>query len=294
MVITLGGRAQWTGNNTDDHHNPAAYARDHKNRMVHAYDVGVRQPLGSAFSMYGKFGRSFRVATVDETYNQYGGLDPSGDSMVTLLKPQTAHTGELGMEYRQGTLHARTSIYRTDLNNEISYMTIPDPNLFFGYNINLPPTRRQGVEVEGSWTPLDRVDLFGSYTFIDAKFREGSFLGTSVAGKTVPLVPQHAASAGSTFRLTPNTRFATTVNYVGEQIYDNDQVNSFGRRMPSYATVDFKATHQMGGVLMSLALNNLLDQKYYTYGIRNNAGTSFNAYPARERNVWITVKYQFK
>ena len=183
------------------------------------------------------------------------------------------------------------------LDNVATAQANPDstqPFAPFTNNINLPPTRRQGVEVEGSWTPLDRVDLFGSYTFIDAKFREGSFLGTSVAGKTVPLVPQHAASAGSTFRLTPNTRFATTVNYVGEQIYDNDQVNSFGRRMPSYATVDFKATHQMGGVLMSLALNNLLDQKYYTYGIRNNAGTSFNAYPARERNVWITVKYQFK
>ena len=295
-VITLGGRAQWTGNNTDDHFNPAAYARDHKNRMVHAYDVGVRQPLGSAFSMYGKFGRSFRVATVDETYSQFA--PPAYvDSMVTLLKPQTAHTGELGMEYRQGTAHVRTSVFRTELNNEISYLVISDstqPFAPFTNNINLPPTRRQGVEVEGSWTPLDRVDLFGSYTFIDAKFREGSFEGTNVSGKTVPLVPQHAVSAGSTFRLTPNTRFATTVNYVGEQVYDNDQVNSFGRRMPSYATVDFKATHQMGGVLMSLALNNLLDQKYYTYGIRNNAGTSFNAYPARERNVWITVKYQFK
>jgi len=295
-VISLGGRAQWTDNKADDQFNPAAYARDQKNRMLHAYDVGVRQPLSSAFSLYGKFGRSFRIVTVDEVYSQFGGPPPLFDSMVTLLRPQTAHTGELGMEYRQGTVHARTSIYRTDLNNEIGYMVISDatqPFPPFTNNINLPPTRRQGVEFEGSWTPFDKLDLFGSYTFNDARFREGVFGGANVAGKTVPLVPQHRASAGGTFRLTPNTRFAATMNYVGEQVYDNDQANSFGRRMPDYTTVDFKAMHQMGNLSLSLALNNLFDQKYYSYAIRNNAGTSFNAYPARERNVWLTVRYQF-
>lgn len=293
-IISLGGRAQWTGNKADDGLNPAAYARDQVSRMLHAYDVGVRQPVGSAFSLYGKFGRSFRIATVDEIYSQFGST--AYDSIVTLLRPQTAHTGELGMEYRQGTVHARTSIYRTELNNEIGYMVISDSTKSFSpfsNNINLPPTRRQGIEFEGSWTPLDKLDLFGSYTFNDAHFREGTFGGANVAGKTVPLVPRHRASAGGTFRLTPNTRFAATMNYVGEQVYDNDQVNSFGRRMPDYTTVDFKAMHQMGNLSLSLALNNLFDQKYYSYGIRRNDGTSFNAYPARERNVWLSVKYQF-
>ena len=83
------------------------------------------------------------------------------------------------------------------------------------------------------------------------------------------------------------------MNYVGEQLFDNDQANTATRRMPDYMTVDLKVTHQLNKLLLSMAVNNLFDEKYFSYGIRNAAGTSFNALPARERNVWLTVKYQF-
>jgi iron complex outermembrane receptor protein len=255
---------------------------------VHAYDVGVRQPLGSALSLYGKFGRSFRIATVDEIFNQFGG--PAFDSIINLLEPQTAHTGELGVEYKQGTIRARASIYRTNLNNEIGFIII-NPFVFFA-NLNLPPTRRQGAEFEGSWSPIDKLDLFASYTFSDARFRKGTFGGVDVSDNTIPLVPRHAASATSTLRITTKTRLSATINYVGKQVYDNDQANGFFRRMPDYVTVDLKFAHQMAHWLLSFSVNNLFDEKYYSYGIRNSAGTSFSALPARKRNFWFTINYQ--
>jgi len=257
--------------------------------MVYAYDVGLRHPLGEAFSVYGRFGRSFRIATVDENFNQFGG--PMFDSTVKILEPQTAHTGELGLDYKRESLHARASLYRTNLNNEISFINI-DPFLFFA-NVNLPPTRRQGFELEGSWTVTSAIDIFGNYTFIDARFRKGDFGGVDVSGNLVPLVPRHKVSAGGTYRLGANTRAAVVMNYVGEQVFDNDQANTATRRMPDYVTVDLKVTHQMRKLLLSMAVNNLFDEKYFSYAIRNSAGTSFNALPARERNVWLTVKYQF-
>ena len=288
-VVTLGGRVQWVNDKANDRFNPADYARDQQQRTVHAYDVGIRQPLGSALSLYGKYGRSFRIATVDEIYNQFGG--PAFDSIINLLEPQVAHTVELGTEYRQGTIRARASVYRTDLNNEIGLIII-NPFLFFA-NLNLPPTRRQGFELEGSWSPVNRLDIFGSYTFSDAHFRKGVFGGVDVSGNTIPLVPRHSASAGSTLRITSKTRLSATVNYVGKQIYDNDQANSFSRHMPDYVTVNLKLSHQIANWLLSFAVNNLSNEKYYSYGIRNSAGTSFSALPARERNFWFTIKYQF-
>ncbi len=72
-VVTLGGRLQWVDNKADDRFNPSAHARGQQSRTVHAYDVGASATCGSAFSFYGKFGRSFRIATVDENYNQFGG-----------------------------------------------------------------------------------------------------------------------------------------------------------------------------------------------------------------------------
>jgi len=287
-VVTLGGRVQWVDDKANDRFNPAAYARDQQHRTLHAYDVGVRQPLGSTLSLYGKFGRSFRIATVDEIFNQFGG--PAFDSIVNLLEPQTAHTGELGVEYKQGTIRARASVYRTNLNNEIGFIII-NPFVFFA-NLNLPPTRRQGAEFEGSWSPIDKLDLFASYTFSDARFRKGVFGGVDVSGNTIPLVPRHAASATSIFRITTKSRLSATINYVGKQVYDNDQANGFFRRMPDYVTVDLKFAHQIANWLLSFSVNNLFDEKYYSYGIRNGAGTSFSALPARKRNFWFTINYQ--
>jgi iron complex outermembrane receptor protein len=288
-VVSLGGRLQRVENIADDRFSSANYAQDRQSRTVYAYDVGLRQPVGSRFSFYGKYGRSFRIATVDESYNQFGG--PAFDSIVKILEPQTAHTGELGLDYQQGRFRARMSLYSINLKNEISFINI-DPFLFFA-NINLPPTRRQGVELEGSWAVTSAIDIFANYTFTDARFREGTFGGVDVSRNLIPLVPRHRAAAGGTFRLGSNTNLATTMNYVGEQVLDNDQANTATRRMPDYVTVDLKITHQMKKMLLSAAVNNLFDEKYFSYAIRNSTGTSFNALPARERNVWFTIKYQF-
>lgn len=288
-VLSLGGRLQWVDNRADDRLSAAPYAGDRQSRTVYAYDVGLRQPVGAFFSFYGKYGRSFRIATVDESYNQFGG--PAFDPLVKILEPQIAYTGEVGVDYKQGPVRARTSIYSINLNNEISFINI-DPFLFFA-NINLPPTRRQGFELEGSWAVTSAIDVFANYTFTDARFREGSFGGVDVSGNIIPLVPRHRAAAGGSFRLGSNTNLATIMNYVGEQVLDNDQANTATRRMPDYVTVDLKITHQMNKLLLSMAVNNLFDEKYFSYAIRNSAGTSFNALPARERNVWFTVKYQF-
>jgi iron complex outermembrane recepter protein len=288
-VLSLGGRLQWVDNRAEDLLSAAPYARDQQSRTVYAYDVGLRQPAGSFFSFYGKYGRSFRIATVDESYNQFGGA--AFDPLVKILEPQIAYTGELGLDYKQGSVRGRTSIYSINLNNEISFINI-DPFLFFA-NINLPPTRRQGVELEGSWAITSAIDIFANYTLTDARFREGTFGGVDVSGNLIPLVPRHRAGAGGTFRFGSNTNLATTMNYVGEQVLDNDQANSAARRMPDYVTVDLKITHQMNKLLLSMAVNNLFDEKYFSYAIRNSAGTSFNALPARERNVWFTLKYQF-
>ena len=289
-IITSGGRIQSAQSKADDHSNSETYARDRQKRTLYAYDVGVRQPFGSNLSLYSRYAHSFRLATVDEIYNQYGGQ--RYDSIIQLLEPQTADTGELGIEYRKNTLRVRTSFYRTSLNNEISYMNINQGAGFFSANTNLPPTRRQGVEFESSWSPIEKLDIFSNYTYTDAHFREGLFGGVDVSNKIIPMVPQQKISAGGVFQLTTKTRFSVAMNYVGKQIYDNDQANSFSRRMPDYTTVDLKFAHQITNLTLSFSANNLFDEKYYSYGIRNGSGTSFSALPARGRNFWFTIKYQ--
>ena len=235
------------------------------------------------------------MATVDEIYNQFGG--PVFDSILTPLEPQTSHDHEIGAEYKSDTGRLQARMYRMDLRNEIHFNAITFTNM------NLSPTQREGIELEGSRKLGERVDLFGSYTRARAVFREGvyngfdaNFLPVSVdlSGKNVPLVPRNAAKLGLTWQLADKTRLSGALGYVGKQYFDNDQSNTFPGQMPSFVTADAKLSHAAGSWIFTLAGNNLTDKKYYTYAIRNGAGTSFNAYPMAGRSFLLTAAYRFQ
>ena len=105
-------------------------------------------------------------------------------------------------------------------------------------------------------------------------------------------MPRDAANAGFAWTFAERTRLNGVMRYVGKQVYDNDQTNTFPTMMPAYATADLKLTHSVGGANIGFSVNNLFDKDYYTYAIRNGAGTSFNAYPQWRRSALLTLEYK--
>ena len=298
--LTLGARLQRVEISANDHANPASAANASQARSPRAWEIALRHNFTPALALFGKLGASFRVATVDEIYNQFGVCDPLTfvcTSAVTPLEPQTSHDHEIGAEYKSDTGRLQARMYRMDLRNEIHFNAITFTNM------NLSPTQREGVELEGSRKLGERVDLFGSYTHARAVFREGVYNGfdanfnpisVDLSGKNVPLVPRNSAKLALTWQLADKTRLSGALGYVGKQYFDNDQSNTFPGQMPSFVTADAKLTHSAGSWIFTLAGNNLTDKKYYTYAIRNGAGTSFNAYPMAGRNILLTVAYRFQ
>jgi iron complex outermembrane recepter protein len=271
--LAIGARAQRVRYGVSDPLNPAsAHARGH---TLHAYEAGVRQRLGGGLSVYGKLGSSFRVPNVNDLYSLF-------TASVTPLEPQTARDHEIGAEAVRGPGRYRVSYYEIDISNEIFF----DPLTFT--NRNLPPTRRSGVEAEASWT-LATLRLFVNYTRANAEFREGSFGGIPIAGNAVPLVPRHAANAGVSWRVLPRTEAHAVVRYVGKRPYDADETNTFGRRMPAYTVVDAKLTHERGPWRLTAAMRNLLNEKYYSYGVFTGFPT-FSALPAPERALFVSAE----
>jgi len=292
--LTLGARLQRVDISAHDRANPAGYANASQVRSPRAWDAALRHALTPALALYAKLGASFRVATVDEIYNQFGG--PVFDSVLTPLEPQTSHDREIGLEYKSARARMRASLYRMDLRNEIHFNAVTFSNM------NLSPTRREGFELEGSRKLAEYFDLFASYTRARAVFREGVYQGfdtnfnpvsVDLSGKNVPLVPRDSAKLGFTWQLADNTRLGGALAYVGKQYFDNDQANTFPGQMPAYVTADAKLSRVAGPWTFSLSANNLADRKYYTYAIRNGAGTSFNAYPMAGRNFLFTAAYRW-
>jgi iron complex outermembrane recepter protein len=256
-------------------------------RTVHTLDageVGLEQPVADGLQVFGKYGKSFRIATIDE--NAPGSTATGGP-----LKPQTARSKEAGVEYRRSEARWRLSTYRIDLDNEIHFMPLVPGAFFNGFNINLPPTRRQGVELFGSERLSPALELSGNVISQTARFRSGEFGGIDVTGHDVPLVPRRLANLRAAWQATASTRVTAATRYVGRQRYDNDQANLF-REMPSYSVTDLKVAHRIGRATWGLALNNAFDKRFYSYAIVDDptAPTTFSGYPEAGRTVMGTLE----
>src|SRR5437763_1958330 len=253
---------------------------------LEAYEAALRQGLGAGWSAYARVGRSFRVANFDENACFFPAACPT-----ELLKPQTAVGSELGAEYERGRLRGRASIYQIDLENEIYFSPLVPP---FGANVNLSPTRRRGLELEGGWRASEALELRAALAFLEARFRSGVYGGVDATGKTVPLVPKVLATAGASWRFAPASRFNINARYVGSQRFDNDQANNF-RAQPTYGLLDMKLEHRPARRWeLALEVRNLFDKRYFSYGAVNDpaAPTTFSALPEPGRAAYASVAWR--
>ncbi len=277
--MNLGARAQRVETTIEDV-GGAGPAREQK-RDLEAWEVALRQRLTGTIAVYAKTGKSFRVANVDD--NRF---------LADPLEPQTSRDSEIGVDVSTQAASIRAAVYQMDIKNEIAFLP-SDVLPPFGGNVNLPPTLREGLELDAQWRVHRDVILSGHYTYTAAKYQQGTFGGVDVTGNTIPLVPRHRAGVTASMLPSPRLRISATVTYVGEQYYDNDQSNSFGRKMPDYTVTDFSASYDIGRWTLDGVVRNAFNELYYSYAIRSTTVPTFNAYPSAERSVLLSARYRF-
>lgn len=279
-TLTAGARIQHVEFDARDALNPTGAGQ--QSRTPHAYELGLRRQVTPQLSVYGKMGQSFRIATVDEI---------NAGSRMNMLEPQISHDQQIGADFVQGSTSLHADLYHMDLNNEIHYNPLVPP---FGSNINLPPTRRYGLEIAGKRQLGAKLAIYGNYTYTVAKFREGVFGGVDVAGHDVPVVPRHIANAGATWTFTPFTRLSGNLQFVGRQRFDNDQANTY-QKMPAYMVADLKLVHEINRWTTSIAINNLFNKHYFSYGALNvpTDPSYYSVYPNPGRNFLLSAAYKF-
>ena len=158
---------------------------------------------------FARAGKAFRFVNVDELYD----FDAFGNPQFQILKPQRSKTHEAGAEWRGGGHFVRAGLFLTDVSNEIHL----DPFTAGVGNTNLPPSRRQGLELDSAWQAASSLRLTVGYAYTDARFREGVLpggpfaIGTnlSIAGKHVPLVPEHKLNLGLTWDVSADSRLSS-------------------------------------------------------------------------------------
>lgn len=273
-LMTLGAReeqARYSGDDVADPTSPACFGCSaapslRASQHAYAWEAGLRHELTQTLTPFVRASRSYRFVNADEIYENDAAFAPQ----FQLLRPQHAITYELGTAWRWRQHAARATVFQSDVTDEIHL----NPFTTGVGNTNLPPSRRQGFEFDGAWQAVSTVRFNGSYAYTDAKFREGAFAGAvgpddSIAGKTVPLVPRHKATLGAAWDLLPKTRLSAAFTAVSKQFLDNDEVNTLDHRIPAYRVLDLKLAQTVGPARIALVVNNVFNQKYYTYAVRS-------------------------
>lgn len=257
-----------------------------------AYELGLRHQLDARIALNAKVGRSFRFANVDEIYES----GPAFTNQFQFLRPQTADGLEVSMDQRMGAESWRATVFSNRVRDEIHL----DPFSTGIGNTNLPPSRRQGVELEGKWQVLAPLSVKANYTYTDARFISGTWPGSpftqtnvNLAGKRVPLVASRRANLGASWAMGEHTWLNGVLNYVSSQFMENDEPNTFGAKIPAYTLADLKLVHQVGGLQLNASVNNLLDRKYFNYAICSQfTPGKYNAYTLPGRTFYIGISYQ--
>ena len=243
-----------------------------------AWDLGLSQPVSKEVTLYGRVGRSFRLANADEF---------SFTTPAIPIRPQTSKDVELGTRWKYSQGRAEIRAYRSELTDEIGYdPRFPNPASFsgFGANINFDPTRREGLEFELSHALTSTVDLRANAGLRKAVFRSGSY-----AGRDVPLTPRRTLAVQADWQLAAAHRLGAGLNRISEQHPDFANACT----MPAYTTVNARYAYQFGNAEFSLAVTNLTDRQFYSQAFSCTGGVTGGIYPEAGRALTAALRVKF-
>ncbi len=248
-------------------------------RFRNAHDLGLIYQV-PAWRVYGKIGTTFRFTNTDELF----GFDPFTGNPVFAgnLEPQHGTIREIGASFTQGDVRGKVSLYQLKLTDEIGF----DGAAFA--NVNLAPTRRNGLETELDWRFAAKLKARFSYTYVDAVFREGAY-----AGKDIPLAAHNKASAQLTWQDGAIGSYSVIANYVGERIYSGDFANMRGK-LPAYGTMDLQGSWDLKPWVITAKLLNAFDKRYASSGGYSTLYSDHYYFPADARSLFVSARYMFQ
>ena len=244
-----------------------------------SWDSGAAVKAGLHGEVFARVGTSFRLPNADEfaCYPYPGG---PACLPVTLLKPQTSRDMELGYRHQLAQGKWALRYYSSSISQEIGY----DPMVG---NTNFDPTKREGVELDGSVSLAPSTEVSAQVSSRRAVFREGVY-----AGHTVPMVPRQSLTARLIHKLSPARTIALSSQWISSQRITDDFNNSCVEKIPSYLTVNARYSEVIDAWTFSAAVNNLTNERYYNFRTRCNPNTK-SIYPEAGRTVLLTAQRQF-
>jgi iron complex outermembrane receptor protein len=241
------------------------------NRLT-ATELSINQSVKKDLDVYVRTAKSYRMANID---------DFATNSPYIALRPQISNDKELGIKLRQGKSNYTARYFLQNTVDEIAY----DPTIGFGANANLAPTKRSGLELQGSSELSSTITLSGSLQAMNAVFDGGAN-----TGKHIPLVSEKTATARMTYRVDTNQSVETAWRMLGSSYFSGDNSNSCGKQIPSSQMFDALYRWKDSAFDASFGVANLMNKSTYNFAYSCASGS---LYPEPGRTLRATLKYNF-
>ena len=238
------------------------------------------------------------------------------------LKKVVSKTSEAGARGKlDGQTRWSVAVFRTDLHDDLQFISANGVAINAGYFQNVGTTRRQGFELGGS-TRLGPATLSLRYNFIDATFRTG-FVGNSPGnssadangaitvsrGDRMPSIPRHSLKLRAEVNVTAAWSLAGNVQVTGKVHARGDENNlDTNGQVPGYALLNLDTRYQVSrNVQLFARANNVFDRRYANFGVlgdnvftgpsrafdaANPRAEQFRGY-GTPRGAWVGVQYAF-
>jgi outer membrane receptor protein involved in Fe transport len=248
---------------------------------------GLSVALGRGALAYASLGQSFRapavleLACADETaacpLPFALGDDPP-------LDPVVGTTYELGARWPIGRITLDGAVYRTDVQDDISFIA-SDAAVYAGYFANIGSTRREGVELSAQAQLRGGHTLYANYGYTRASFRteaetfsiraDSAYVASPLFGENavevgdrLPLVPEHQMRFGAAVALGAGFEAGVDGRYTGRQWLRGDEANETGA-LDGYFTADLRLAWERERWSVAAVASNVFDSQRAVFGTFN-------------------------
>jgi len=252
-------------------------------------NAGATWKFAENQSLYTSYAEGFSAPRTDDLY----------DIVDVNPEPETTTSYDLGYRYQSGTVLASVAAWRTDFSNRIVRTFDEAANLFLTRNVG--DVTLQGVDGQIGWSPMDKLNVTGSFTYTDTEVKNDLPNGVDGNGN-----PVFIKIAGNQLVETPEWQFGGRIaysigqfdlglqgKYVGSR-FSND-INT--EEAPEYTTFDMDVRYNLasigaGGSYIQLNVINLFDEEYLADISTNTTGTGQFQLGA-PRTAMVTLRASF-
>ncbi|RZJ03294.1 MAG: TonB-dependent receptor [Brevundimonas sp.] len=211
---------------------------------------------GAGFILSAAYGTGFKAPSISQAVCDFC----FSSQPFPVLRPETAegYEGAIGWGSADGRIEGRLTLYRLNVEDQITY--IFDPATFDSYYVNVAETATDGVEFEGRGQLGHGIDLTVAYAWTDAR--------DETTGARLLRVPEHAGSA--------------TLGWTGKRLSgaltvraEGDQDDAGGVR-EAFVTANLNGSYALTDkVTLTARIENLADERYqqvFGYGEPGRSG----------------------